>query len=56
MDNGCLPQTPVTFPLRICNKNVNDNDHAIQCDICNFWLHIKFTNLNYIDFKYLQGT
>ena len=43
------------FPCKICNKNVNDNDHAIQCDTCNFWVHIKCSNLNYIDYKYLQG-
>ena len=46
----------MTFPCRICNKSVNDNDHAIQCDICNFWVHIKFHNLNYTDYKYLQGS
>ena len=45
----------MTFPCRICNKSDNDNDHAIQCDICNFWVHIKFHNLNYTDYKYLQG-
>ena len=44
----------MTFPCRICNKNVNDNDHVIQCEICNFWVHIKCNNLNYIDYKYLQ--
>ena len=27
----------------------------IQCDICNFWVHIKCNNLYYIDYKYLQG-
>ena len=43
------------FLCKICNKNVNDNDHAIQCDICNFQVHIKRNNLNYIDYEYLQG-
>ena len=45
----------MTFLCKIFNKNVNGNDHAIQCDICNFWVHIKCNNLNYIDYKYLQG-
>ena len=44
----------MAFPCRICNKNVNDNDHAVKCDICNFLVHIKCSNLNYIDHKYLQ--
>ena len=51
MVNGCLPQSHLIFPCKICNKNVNDKDHAIQCDICNFWVHIKCKNLNYIDYK-----
>ena len=55
MVNGYLPQNHVTFPCIICNKNVNDNNHAIQSDICNFWVHIKCSNLNYIDYKYFQG-
>ena len=55
MVNGCLPQSHLTFPTKICNKNVNDKDHAIQCDICNFWVHIKCNNLNCIDYKFLQG-
>ena len=55
MVNGCLPQNHLIFPCKICDKNINDKDHAIQCDICNFWVHIKCNNLNYIDYKYLQG-
>ena len=53
MVTGYLSQNHMTLLCRICNKNVNDNDHAIQCDICKFWLHIKFNNLHYIDYKYL---
>ena len=45
----------MTFLCKICNKNVNDNDHAIQCDTCNFWVDIKCNSLNYIDYKYLQS-
>ena len=45
----------MAVPFRICNENVNDDDRAIQCDICNFWAHIKYNIRNYIDYKYLQG-
>ena len=55
MVNGCLPKNHLTFLHRIIYKNVSYNDHAIQCDICNFWVHIKCNNLNYIDYKDLQG-
>ena len=44
----------MTFPSKIFNKNGNDNDHTIQCHICNFWIHIKCNNLNYNDYKYLK--
>ena len=56
MVNGCLPQNHMTFPCKICNKKVNDNDRATECDICNFWLHIKYNNLNYVHYKYLKGS
>ena len=55
MVNGCLPLSHLIFPCKICNNNVNDKDHAIQCDIYNFWVHIKCNNFNYIDYKYLRG-
>ena len=45
----------MTFPCKIYSKDVNDSDHAIQCDIWNFWVHIQCNNLNYIDHKHLQG-
>ena len=54
MLNGCLLQTHMTFLCRICNKHIDDNDHAIQYDIWNFWVYIKCNNLNYIDYKYLH--
>ena len=43
------------FPCRICAKNVHDKDKAVQCDLCEFWIHIKCNNLNYLDYRYLQN-
>ena len=43
----------ISFPYKKCNTNIKDTD--AQCDICQFWIHVKCNNLNHIDYKYLQG-
>ena len=43
------------FPSRICTKNVHNKDKAVQCDLCEFWIHIKCNNLNYLDYRHLQN-
>ena len=42
------------FPCKICNININNKDRAVQCDICQFWIHIKCNKLNHMVYKYLQ--
>ena len=42
------------FWFRICAKNVYDKDKAVQCDLCELWIHIKWNNLNYLNCRYLQ--
>ena len=49
----------ITYPkfhCRICEKNVSDKDKAVQCDLCELWVHIKCNNLNYLDYRYLQNS
>ena len=43
------------FPCNICAKNVQEKDKAVQCDLCELWIHIKCDNLNYLDYRYLQN-
>ena len=43
------------FPCRICAKTIHDKDKAAQCDICEFRIHIKCNNLNYLDYRYFQN-
>ena len=43
------------FSCKLCPENVSDNNNATLCDLCQTWVHIKCNNLNYIDYKYLQG-
>ena len=47
----------IVFPsCNICEKSVSNKDDAIQCDICQAWIHLKCNKLNHIDYKYLQGS
>ena len=43
------------FPCKVCAKNIQDKDKAVQCDLCELWIHIKCNNLNYLDYRYLQN-
>ena len=43
------------FPCKICAKNAHDKDKAVPCDLCELWIHIKYNNLNYLDYRYLQS-
>ena len=45
----------INFPCSICTKTIGDNDDSIYCDNCNLWVYIKCNNLNFIDYKYLNG-
>ena len=44
---------PTKFRCKICVKNVSENFKAVQCDLCELWVHIKCNNLNY---SYLQNS
>ena len=45
----------VTFPCKICNtNNIKDINNAAQCNICQFWIHMKCNNQNHIDHKNLE--
>ena len=46
----------IVFPCKICEINISNKDRAVQCGICQFWIHIKCNELNHIDYKYLQGS
>ena len=44
-----------TFPCKIRPKNVQDQDKAVQYDLCELWIRIKCNNLNYLCYRYLQN-
>ena len=46
----------IAFHCKICNISIKDEDNAVRCDICQFWIHIKCNKLNYIDYEYLHGS
>ena len=46
----------INFPWKVCGKNVNDSDQAIQCDPRDYWIHINYNNFTYVDYKFLQNS
>ena len=34
------------LPCKICSKTVSHRHRAVQCDLCNFWNHIKCDNVD----------
>ena len=44
----------INFPCGICGKPVNSSHKAIQCDICDFWIHIKCNGLSANEYASLQ--
>ena len=38
-----------------CEKIVKTRDKAICCDLCSKWIHIKFNNLNDLEYEYLKS-
>ena len=34
---------------------IHGKDKAAQCDLCEFWIHIRCNNLNYLDNRYFQN-
>ena len=48
------------FPYKTCAKNVHDKDKAVpkdklKCDLYELWVHVKCSNLNYLDYRYLKN-
>ena len=44
----------VKLPCKICNKAVANNHHAVQCDKCHLWVHMKCSRINPQTCKFLQ--
>ena len=48
-DNTISARHP--YPCGICFKNVNFNQHAIECTECNYWVHIKCNGTSLTEYK-----
>ena len=46
----------ITFSCKNCKNNITNSSKAIQCDLCDSWVHIKCGVLDYIDYKFLQNS
>ena len=41
------------FPCGICYKSVRDNQKAVFCNECNFYIHIKCNNISVLEYEVL---
>jgi len=48
-----MSRTP-EFPCSSCDKNVNNNHKALQCDICNQWIHLRCNYLDLTEYNRLK--
>ena len=46
----------MNLPFKFCEKELNENDQAIQYDIFNHWICINCNKVNCIDYKLLQNS
>ena len=44
----------VQFSCLVCNRVVPKNHRAVQCDLCDSWVHIACNNLNVYTYRKLQ--
>ena len=44
----------VQFPCRACKKSVNKNHHALLCNLCGTWIHLKCNKLSKKDYTKLM--
>ena len=45
----------IEFPCGICGKAVGNNHRAIECDICQKWIHIKCNKYDKNDYSFYQN-
>ena len=41
------------FPCFVCNRALAKNHRAVQCDLCDSWVHIACNNLNVYTYQKL---
>ena len=44
------------FPCNVCSRACRDGQEAIQCDVCNKWVHKKCTKLTNDQFVHLGSS
>ena len=42
------------YPSKVCNKAVAKSHNAIQCGLCDMWVHVKCKKINLQTYRFLQ--
>ncbi|VDI37763.1 Hypothetical predicted protein [Mytilus galloprovincialis] len=45
---------PIKYPCSVCERPVAKNQHALQCDSCDQWVHIKCDGITKQEYKQFQ--
>ena len=48
------PRRCVKFPCGICTKTVKTNQKAVQCDLCDLWVHIGCNGTSLAEYENLK--
>ena len=43
------------FPCTMCSSEVSDDEWALECDKCNLWWHIEYSDMNDEEYAEFQN-
>ena len=44
------------YPCGVCEKSIGDSKQSsIFYELCTFWVHTKYNQLNFLDFQYIKA-
>ena len=54
LNGRILPRSRIKHPCSICYKSVKSNHKAVQCDVCDLWVHIGCNGTTVDEYELLK--